>query len=158
MKCHNGVCTEELFGIRKKVAVEVWKEQMVSTCTKTSSSESLQTNHNNIESTSFESKMSCNKPGKYCPLGCSSVVWQELTCPETARHHFFSVYSWHHFITSSSEYRILGMKKIFVLRRSVQSDETLDYRKKLESASIKGFAELSATYMECGSEDDNIYY
>jgi hypothetical protein len=50
------------------------------------------------------------------------------------------------------------MKKIFVLRRSVQSDETLDYRKKLESASIKGFAELSATYMECGSEDDNIYY
>ena len=35
MKYHNGICTEELFGIRKKVAVQV------STCTKTSSSESL---------------------------------------------------------------------------------------------------------------------
>jgi len=48
--------------------------------------------------------------------------------------------------------------KMFVLWRSLQSDETLDYRKKLESVSIKGFAELSAAYMKYGSEDDNIYY
>ena len=64
MKYHNGICTEELFGIRKNVAVKVWKEQMVSSYNTTSSSESLQTSHSNIESTSYERKMSCNKPGK----------------------------------------------------------------------------------------------
>jgi hypothetical protein len=29
MKYHNGICTKELFGIRKKVAVNMRKEQMV---------------------------------------------------------------------------------------------------------------------------------
>jgi len=31
MKYHNGICAEELFGIRIKVTVKVWKKQMVST-------------------------------------------------------------------------------------------------------------------------------
>ena len=41
VKYHYRIRTEELFGIRKKVVVNVRKEQMVSTCTKTSSSEPL---------------------------------------------------------------------------------------------------------------------
>jgi hypothetical protein len=61
-----------------------------------------------------------------------------------------------HFIASQKT--VFLEWKMFVLWRSVQSDETLDYRKKLESVSIKGYAELSAAYMECGSEDDIIYY
>jgi hypothetical protein len=40
----------------------------------------------------------------------------------------------------------------------VQPDEILDYRKKLESVSIKGLTEFSATYMEFGIEDDNYYF
>jgi len=57
MKYHNGISTEELFGIRKKETVK-------GTGGVNMHQNQFQRVAIDIESTSFERKMSCNKPAK----------------------------------------------------------------------------------------------